>query len=241
MADGSVVISVDADVSGFEKAAAKLENDAAALSAKISESIAGGLSDIGSESLVPAMDAVASSLIDAASSASACAASAFLSADWSGTGGTAVSDIARGFGGAVGHLASAAKSAADTAKSAFSADWASAGRAAADGIADGIRSGESVIEAAAASAASAALESARRELDINSPSKVMRDRVGLMIPLGIAEGILDGGDYVRDAVKNVTEKSYGTYNQTINLRDGDSSPYRTVKRIKRESEVLFRK
>ena len=42
-------------------------------------------------------------------------------------------------------------------------------------------------------------------LGIHSPSRVMRDQVGIWIPAGIAEGITQGADVAVDAVKDMTE------------------------------------
>lgn len=58
-----------------------------------------------------------------------------------------------------------------------------------NGIANGILSGMSNVIHAAIKVAQAAIRAAKRELDINSPSKVMRDQVGRMIPKGIAIGM----------------------------------------------------
>ncbi len=57
------------------------------------------------------------------------------------------------------------------------------------GLADGILDGMSGVIDAAVKVARAAIKAAKEELDINSPSRVMRDEVGKMIPQGIAVGI----------------------------------------------------
>lgn len=59
----------------------------------------------------------------------------------------------------------------------------------AKGLAEGILHGMSGVIDAAIKVAQAAIRAAKKELDINSPSRVMRDEVGKMIPQGMAIGI----------------------------------------------------
>lgn len=78
----------------------------------------------------------------------------------------------------------------------------------------------------------------------------MRDEVGVMISRGIADGILSGVGYIGGAVEAVGQSTErvrisdgirsGNVTQNIYLRDSDNSPYRTARRIKRESEAIFR-
>ena len=68
------------------------------------------------------------------------------------------------------------------------------------GTADGIRDGEYLVTSAARDVARAAVDASRRELQINSPSKVGRDDVGIWYPAGMAEGVEMGTDAVVDAV-----------------------------------------
>jgi phage-related protein len=60
------------------------------------------------------------------------------------------------------------------------------------GIADGISNGAGKIADAARGAASDAFEAAKKFLGIESPSKLMRDQIGLNFSKGIAGGIKDG-------------------------------------------------
>lgn len=57
------------------------------------------------------------------------------------------------------------------------------------GLANGIESGSSAALAMAQSVANAIAETMQAALDIHSPSRVMRDKVGRYIPQGVAEGI----------------------------------------------------
>ena len=83
---------------------------------------------------------------------------------------------------------------------------------------------------------------------ISSPSGLMRDEVGVMISRGIAEGIVSGSSYVSSAmekvyptgVKQKESVSGGGVTQNIYLRENEQSPYLTAKRIRKESEAVFR-
>ena len=89
-------------------------------------------------------------------------------------------------------------------------DWLSIGKNIISGIANGIISGVSVIIDAAKNAAKAALDAAKDFLDINSPSKVMKQEVGRWIPAGVAEGIVSNTQSVTAAMKELTDKTVGT-------------------------------
>jgi tape measure domain-containing protein len=64
-----------------------------------------------------------------------------------------------------------------------------AGRSLVEGFVSGITGGIQSAATAAARVARAAVDAAKAALDINSPSRVFRDEVGLMVGLGMAEGI----------------------------------------------------
>ena len=89
----------------------------------------------------------------------------------------------------------------------------------------------------------------REHFKINSPSALMRDEVGVMISRGIAEGITDGAGFIGRAVDGVyagygekltAVQNGGSVTQNIYLRDSDTSPYQTARRIRRESEAAQR-
>ena len=61
-----------------------------------------------------------------------------------------------------------------------------------NGIADGIKNGAGIVADAARDAASAAFDAAKKFLGIASPSKLMRDQIGVNFSKGMAEGIMDG-------------------------------------------------
>ena len=79
-------------------------------------------------------------------------------------------------------------------------NWDTLGADVASGIASGITSGSGDIKDAAIRAARNALQAAKDELDINSPSRVFQDEVGAQIPAGIALGVQQSGDQVTTAL-----------------------------------------
>lgn len=81
----------------------------------------------------------------------------------------------------------------------------SIGRDIVGGIANGIRNAAGAVLDAAKSVVNALPDFVKSALGIHSPSRVMRDQVGIWIPAGIAEGITQGADVAVDAVKDMTE------------------------------------
>ena len=104
---------------------------------------------------------------------------------------------------------------------------------------------------AAVRAAVAEAEAAVKEYcEVRSPVSRMRDEISGTISRGFAEGILSGAEIsgtMETGARNGsqvrgTEPGSGAKNVTqyIYLRDSDASPYRTARRIRKESEVIFR-
>lgn len=88
-------------------------------------------------------------------------------------------------------------------------DWGGIGKGVADGIATGIRRGAAAIKAAAREAALAALEAAKQELGIASPSAVMREQVGRQAGLGVALGVRDMIPEIRNAMADLSGQMGG--------------------------------
>lgn len=82
------------------------------------------------------------------------------------------------------------------------------------GIARGIQSQISNVAQSASNLVKNAVNAAKAAADINSPSRVMRDEVGVMLSLGTAQGIKLASDKVADAAQDMTE------NTTQTLTDG---------------------
>lgn len=79
-----------------------------------------------------------------------------------------------------------------------------AGRSLVDGFVQGITGGIQRAASAAANVARAAVDAAKAALDINSPSRVFRDEVGLMLGLGMAEGIDRSAAKVKQSIAGLT-------------------------------------
>ena len=85
-----------------------------------------------------------------------------------------------------------------------------------NGIADGIKNGAGIVADAARDAASAAFDAAKKFLGIESPSKLMRDQIGLNFSKGMASGILNGIPDVVNAARDTAAIGASTGASTIN-------------------------
>jgi len=263
MADGSVTIGVVLDTAAFAASVSGIQSQLSGLAVSINQSLTNAFSGASVDaSLVAAIAnlaagvTAASGSVEAAMTALAVSASAaFVSSGWSEAGSLAAQGIAGGVSSGGGAVISAVQSVADQALSAFSAGtWSSIGHDMMSGVASGIYAAGAEVVAAINSVASQAESAVKEYYDIKSPSGLMRDEVGVMISRGIAEGILSGAGFVNRAMETVgssTERfrrteagafGYGnrSVTQNIYLRDDDASPYKTARRIKRESEAMFR-
>ena len=72
------------------------------------------------------------------------------------------------------------------------------------GLAAGINSGHLTVVAAMKKAARAAVNAAKQELKIASPSGVFRDEVGVMVMKGLGEGALDESKETAKTIRNAT-------------------------------------
>ena len=86
----------------------------------------------------------------------------------------------------------------------------------ATGIANGISDAAGKIADAARTAASNAYEAAKKFLGIASPSKLMRDQIGLNFSKGMASGILSGIPEVASAARDTAAVGAATAAQTVN-------------------------
>ena len=84
-------------------------------------------------------------------------------------------------------------------------DWLSIGKNIIGGIANGITNGLGLIKDAAVNAAKTAFNNAKNFLEIASPSKLMRDKVGRYISEGIAVGIDQNVDSIEDSMRNISD------------------------------------
>lgn len=120
-----------------------------------------------------------------------------------------VQSLAQGISSSRDRVNNAVKGVMENAKSTVSGyrdDFATAGRNAMAGLASGIRNGGSAAIDAAANVARRALQAARNELDIHSPSKKFEE-VGRYSDEGLANGFVKFGSVVYNAAKNVSDNA----------------------------------
>lgn len=262
MADGSVVIGVSLDTSSVTASANSLELQIRELGSRINASMAqsfaaDGISAsmaavLGSVSQTVAM--LAENIAVTMQNAAANAVSGFTGAGWSGAGSQAAALLTAGITSGSASVTSAARGAASQAMGAFSGGgWSSVGYNIMSGVASGILAAGAEVVEAIRRVSEQASAAAKSYYKISSPSALMRDEVGVMISRGIAQGILDGSSFVSGAMNSVyqgtavgrvqqagTAQSGRSVTQNIYLKDDTASPYRTARRIKRESEAIFR-
>lgn len=259
MADGSVVIGVQLDTAAFAASAVQLENQIMTLGTRLNASLTASLAGTGvGESMTGAflsITAAASSMAEnlraAVASAASGAVSTFASAGWNQAGTTAMNQMAAGVRSGGTGVTSAVRDITSQLRSALDGgSWASAGQNMMHSVAAGIRSAGAEVIAAIRQVSAQTENAVKEHFRISSPSALMRDEVGVMISRGIADGITGGSSFVGRAVESVysgtKEKitAPGTpgrsVTQNIYLRDSDTSPYQTARRIKKESEAAAR-
>lgn len=259
MADGSVTIGVILDTAAFSASVSAIQSEIGSLAAGISQSLSNAFSGSTIDaSLVTAIQnlsaGISASASDVESAMLALAESsteAFVSGGWTEAGTQAAYALSDGIYAGGSAAVSAVQSIMSAALASFDGGvWASVGSDMMEGIAAGIYSAGADVVSAICSVARETEDAVKDYYEIRSPSALMRDEVGVMISRGIADGILSGVGYIGGAVEAVghsTEKmrisdgiSGGVITQNIYLRDSDTSPYKTARRIKRESEAIFR-
>lgn len=85
------------------------------------------------------------------------------------------------------------------------------GKAMDSGMASGLWSGSSAVTSAAYSVAKAAYRAAASYLGIHSPSRLFRDKIGAMIPEGMAQGITQNATLVTRAMQGLAQSTVGSY------------------------------
>ncbi|MBE6568904.1 MAG: hypothetical protein E7658_01630 [Ruminococcaceae bacterium] len=260
MADGSVIIEAALDTEQFTAQIGTLETELSALSSRLQAGVQTAVASAGVDAgmllvisaVISAMETMTARVYEQSASAAHGAVLAFSSADWQGAGGNGASGITSGFTERIASLTHIAQATADRVRNLFSGGWVSVGASISEGIASGIMASAGAIIAAVRSVSAQTLAETKKVYEISSPSKLMKDEVGVMLSRGIAEGILDGSRYIEEALAGVGQRSVLTDNtgsgagtggqvvQHIYLRENDTSPYATARAIRRESEALLR-
>lgn len=119
-------------------------------------------------------------------------------------------------------------------------DWLSLGSDIVSGIAKGIASAGDLVLDAIGGVVDGALDWAKEKLGIHSPSRVMRDEVGQMIPAGIGVGIDEESDVPQQALNKTLDnlgKSY-EYNLAASVPIGGNNFYTEKPQSTTESGLL---
>jgi len=143
------------------------------------------------------------------------------------------------FSSSAGAIGSKVRSAAST--SLTSTTLRTIGINAMNGLAAGIRSGQNAVVSAMRTAAKKAVQTAKSELKISSPSRVFRDEVGVMTMKGLGEGVTreatrqakvisNAARYLTDAAQDgaigyTHSDNSRTYNSTSSVNFSGSSFY----------------
>lgn len=116
-------------------------------------------------------------------------------------------ETAQGVESGSGEVSAAVAAALTSAKSAGEAvgGWTGLGFNISSGIAAGVRSGGGLVSSAVRSIIQSALEAGRNEAQVNSPSKLFRDKLGAAIPEGTAQGVTRNSGMLGDAVKSMVQ------------------------------------
>lgn len=132
----------------------------------------------------------------------------FKGVDWANAGSQAINFIKSAIMGLFSAIPNALTSIGNSAVSAFkSINWWDLGANIIRGIVNGISSNVGAIVDAAKQAAKNALKAAKDFLGIKSPSRVFRDEVGKMIPLGLAGGIEEDTPLAIEAADKLAKKT----------------------------------
>ena len=137
--------------------------------------------------------------------------------DFATTGTTLGEILAKGLSDTSGDVKKAAvtcMSAAVSVLTGYYTNFYNTGRYMVDGFAAGVRNKTWLGENAARELAKAAIRAAKRELDINSPSRVFRE-IGMGVPEGFALGVEKYSGLVDDSIVEMTDSAVNSVGSTI--------------------------
>lgn len=96
-------------------------------------------------------------------------------------------------------------------------NWGELGTNIIQGVKNGIANAAHIIIDAMKNLAKNALQAAKDALGIQSPSRVFRDQVGMMISRGMALGITDGVPFVKRAMQDLTDTTTADMLSTVRI------------------------
>lgn len=133
-------------------------------------------------------------------------------------GGEMIANLIRGIGDAIPNVASKIWEIVTVAKDKFMEfDWLQLGKDLIAGLVEGIKAAGGLVLEAIGEVAGGALDWAKNLLGIASPSKVMRDQVGKWIPEGMAAGIKQHSNAVKNAMNELTDTASGSIQTELSM------------------------
>ena len=135
-------------------------------------------------------------------------------------GANLIQSVANGIASAVGSVISKVRELGNkilTAIRSFVSQMVSAGRNLLMGVAEGIGNAVASVVAKAKEAASKVVGAVKSFLGIASPSKLMRDEVGEMMMLGLAEGIEENTSPVTNALDEISEMAVSSIDSNLGV------------------------
>ena len=139
--------------------------------------------------------------------------------DWKKAGQSIVTGVKSGVSDKYSELTTKVGELVADVKDKFDIDWTSIGEDICSGIKDGIKNGWDWVTTKAKELAEAAKQAAEDKLEINSPSKVFRDRIGEAIPEGMAVGIEENAGLATNAVSKLAKEVSAMKMPEIELPD----------------------
>lgn len=103
-------------------------------------------------------------------------------------------------------------------------NWGELGKNIIDGVITGVKNAASSLIEVFKDLASSALDSVKEFFGIASPSKVMRDEVGKMLPAGMAIGVEEGMDEEEDRIKKAMQRGVPTTIDSYMANAGSRTP-----------------
>ena len=138
------------------------------------------------------------------------------SVDHKPTGKKAANGLLSGMLSVKPNVNSAGKKLGEAAKSgASSVSLVSTGKSIGSGLASGIASAVGNVCSAAVNLVTKAVAAAKKKADVNSPSKLMRDQVGLPLAEGLSVGIEQGGEEVNSAAASSVKDAVRAANKEV--------------------------
>ena len=160
----------------------------------------------GIASMVSAVQGAAKNLLDAINSGLQALPSKLLSLGRDGVQG--LLNGIKGMFGAIGSTMQSVGNAILSNVQALPSKLITVGKQIIQGLIDGIKSGIAGVTSAIGSLVTSAIDKAKAVAGIHSPSRVMREQVGRMLPMGMALGIEDGEPAVHAAIMLLSRRAF---------------------------------